>query len=276
MDQIDTAQPSRSARDRGTADDGTDASGTPAGVFQRVAAFGIDFFLAVAAITVVGFAPGLVIPLDRFQLHPFIPGILALSALTYVLGSCSLLSNSYGRYAMGIRVVDVHDGQRPNVFQAMGRMLTVGLWPIELLMIASNDDGRRLGDRLAATRVIRYQAGKALLRRLLPGLMIAGACLVFFVVSGPIIAGRMDIVKAARVHVHSELGVESERYPGFVKIDLNHGEVAMRLADARVVRVQLEFRDAAWRSLRIDEISESDLGSGFSVRTPGGGWHFGG
>jgi uncharacterized RDD family membrane protein YckC len=125
----------------------------PAGILRRGCAFLADLFLLVGALFTALGAVSFVSPLDS-PIGSGVLMVLGFGGLALFFASPAV-GISPGRALMGIRVVDRVSGERPSLAQAGTRSLTLGLWPIEIVVASASRDGRRLGDRLARTIAIR-------------------------------------------------------------------------------------------------------------------------
>lgn len=238
-------------------------SAESAGLFRRTMAFFLDM-IAIYPTLLIAFLPAVFFPVDRYYVWISVFGVVVmLPAMAYIFFGLAFLPNTYGRYAMGTRVVDIGTGARPGWSQVFVRSLTTGLWPIEGILIAVSPSRRRLGDRWADTRVIRYQPAAPMAKRLLPGLaMIAVSSSVYLMF--PLILGRMDISRAAVAHVR-QAGSEPVGAPGQVEIVNDTGTVTLRLQGGRYVRVHLASESGQWKAERVESIPREELGGGFMI-----------
>jgi len=75
---------------------------------------------------------------------------------------------SIGKWIMGIMVRDDKDSNStPSFGRLFLRNLLLVIWPIEFVIMASNDDKKRLGDKVAKTYVIKNPAKKSALAKVL-------------------------------------------------------------------------------------------------------------
>jgi uncharacterized RDD family membrane protein YckC len=240
------------------------------GLFRRALALLVDSFTTVTLALLILFLPGLFVPFDRslnWAVLLLFPLVLAFGAYTFI--GYVYLPNTYGRYLMGIRVLDERSGGRPSLSQALRRGLAAGFWPLEAALVALNERNKRLGDLWAHTVVAHYSPHNPLWKRLLPGLLVAiGAC-VFFVAGTPAINGRMEINRVAAQYVRQQLRTEPSGPANSVTIVNDSGTVTMRLRDGRSVRIHLVQVGETWNAKRVEEIGEGELGHGFSIQQGG-------
>ena len=230
-----------------------------AGLIRRGLAFWLDVFVAVLPLALALAFFGSLVPLDD-HLSAFaailIPGVIG--ALGYVFAGAGVFENTIGRYLVGVRVRDLKGG-RPSLRQAFARSLTLGLWPIEALMVAFGKQRRRLGDRLASTMVERYQPPRSPLSR--AGLALVVAVPGFLVMFGaaPLINARMSISRAAQAYVAEREGIELPT-PRTVRVVNDIGAVTFRVSDQRGLQLELERVGGNWTVLRASEIRPEQIG----------------
>jgi uncharacterized RDD family membrane protein YckC len=226
-----------------------------------------DGCIAIIPAACIPMLPGLVIPLDTSPGAVTTFGLpFVLAALAYLYIGYVLLPNSYGRYVMGIRVVDAVTGKRPRIGQGLKRAFTTGLWPVEAALIAFSETGQRLGDRWAKTLVVRYEPGTPAWKRAAPGVLAPVA--LFGVMWGitPAINNRMRIAGVAREHVRRELGLPDAGPARRVEIVDDQGTVTVEIAGGRGARVHLSRSGGEWTTRRLEMIRGSELGRGFSIQ----------
>jgi uncharacterized RDD family membrane protein YckC len=151
----------------------------PARVPSRALALGIDY--AVVAVLVVGLL--LVMTLAGAEVDPTLAGALVVVVLVGALVGYPLLwetltrGRTPGKMALGLRVV--RDDGAPIVFRhALVRalagffvdfvVLSAGTGVVGLVSSLLSDDGRRVGDLLAGTVVLRERVPRGAARRPLP------------------------------------------------------------------------------------------------------------
>lgn len=125
---------------------------------RRIAAFLIDHFVITFLIVTILFLffgkdlingdnPGQIIPILLFGL---IPGFI------FYFGKDSYQGISVGKWIMGIMV---RDEENPNKVPPLGRLflrnLFLIIWPIEFIILATNEQKKRLGDKVAKVIVLK-------------------------------------------------------------------------------------------------------------------------
>src|SRR5688572_7466905 len=106
------------------------------------------------------------------MLAVMIPGFLFYFAKDTVRGV------SAGKWIMGIMVRDAnHPNDIPSFIRLVTRNLFVIIWPIEFIVFASNQEKRRLGDKVASTMVVDNPDKPKRLPRVLA---LVGVGIVFF------------------------------------------------------------------------------------------------
>lgn len=238
----------------------------PAGLLRRGGALFLDVLVFIGPALPIAFLPGVFVPLDRdFVLVSLLAVPIALAGIVYLSCGAALLPNTCGRWAMGVRVVDHHTGARPGTGQAVARMLTIGLWPIEVVLMAVSPSRRRLGDRWARTSVVRVRPAASWRRRLLPGLgaMAALGCLHPLT---PLITARMDVSRAAVAFAGGEHGGTPAAVPLQAWVVNDSGTVTLRMDGGRHARVHLVRVQGQWTAERMEDIPRNAAGRGFSVR----------
>jgi len=150
---------------------------------RRIAAFAIDHFI-LSFIIVSGIflilGPGFI----EGNIAEFTSKILVsipLGLLIY-FGKDSFGGISIGKWIMGIMV---RDGRDITIVPSLGRLfvrnLFIVIWPVEFIVMASNEDKKRIGDRVAKTSVIKNPAKQAALPKVLTLLGFGIAFIVFVI-----------------------------------------------------------------------------------------------
>jgi hypothetical protein len=237
-------------------------------LLRRGTALAIDLYACVVIALSLAFVPGLFLPLDE---HLWVSTVVALPLIVlgvgYVFLGAAFLPNTYGRYVTAVRVRDQATGKRPGFGQGVARALTMGLWPVEAVMIV--DSGRRMGDRLAGTVVERYSPEGAWWKRAAPGLAVISGGVALLWGMSPLVAGRTLAAREARAYTQSRLGAQPAANPRYVSVRGDSGEVGLTLRDGRGVRVHLARSRGAWRAWQVEEVSSSALGRGLSIQQGG-------
>jgi hypothetical protein len=120
----------------------------------RLASIVIDQALMIFLCS-LAVAPGmfLVDDLSPFLSEPY--DYLALLGPTVYLCKDIVGGRSLGKCKLNLQVVNEQDGQAASPVRCVIRNVTLLIWPVELL-IAMLNPSRRLGDRLANTRLCRF------------------------------------------------------------------------------------------------------------------------
>lgn len=147
---------------------------------RRIAAFLIDHFIvSFLAISIIF----LIIGPDFIDKNDF--GLMKSSMIIvgipfFIVYFCKDLMNgiSLGRWIIGIMVRDENKSNEiPSKTRLIIRNLFLLIWPIELLVLAINDDKKRLGDKVVKTTVL-YNPNKAKKSYRIVSLLVIG--FVFF------------------------------------------------------------------------------------------------
>jgi len=132
-------------------------------IVLRIGAFIFDSII----ITIISLTP-LLINLDKVSdsvvdyLKCFSLSML-IAFLTFLIKDI-FFGRSLGKLLFGLRVRSADDTEMiPPVYQLILRNLLAFLWPVELIWMIADKDGRKLGDRMAGTKVIGY-SNKIILR----------------------------------------------------------------------------------------------------------------
>lgn len=123
------------------------------GLGRRSIAFVIDVMLMVCAALFLYSLVGLAVPMDNGVMAMILVPFL-LAGFVYVAGAPLLLTNSFGKYLLRIRVADEVGGGKPSAKQCLFRGLLLMLWPLEGLVVLVSKNKKRIGDRLAGTLVV--------------------------------------------------------------------------------------------------------------------------
>lgn len=125
---------------------------------RRIASFLIDHFvmtLLMVSIVFIALGPNF---LDENNPSKMMTTMLLAMIPGFVLyfAKDSLKGISVGKWIMGIMV---RDENNPNEIPSFGRLLLrnvfIIIWPIEFIVLAANDQKKRLGDKVAKTVVLK-------------------------------------------------------------------------------------------------------------------------
>ena len=238
-----------------------------AGLLPRLATFIIDGLVAAVPAMLISFLPGVLFPLDVYlwtSMVLLVPATVV--SLAYIFFGYAALPNTYGRYVVGVRVRSAATGAQPSYAQAFVRALTVGLWPIEGLLLLFSESKQRLGDRLAGTVVEWYAPEKVWWRRAVPGALGVGIGYGLLLLLTPVIMERMEISQAARDYAAQELPMRTRGTTKQITILNDTGQVALSFQDNQHMRVHLLRSRNRWQVRRVEPIAGEEVGGGFSVQ----------
>lgn len=148
---------------------------------RRIAAFIIDHFVMtflIVSIVFIALGPNFMdennpSKMMMTMLFVMIPGFILYFAKD------SLKGISVGKWIMGIMV---RDDNNPNEIPSFGRLflrnLFIIIWPVEFIVLATNDQKKRLGDNVAKTVVVKNPNKPSKLPRILA---LIGVGVTFFV-----------------------------------------------------------------------------------------------
>lgn len=148
---------------------------------RRIVAFLIDHFvMTFLMVSIVFIALGQNFMdnanMDNMQsilLCVMIPGFLLYFAKDSIHGI------SFGKWILGIMIKNDFDNETPTFIKLFIRNLLIVIWPIEFIVLAASSDKKRLGDKLAKTKVLKNpNKPKRLLR--ISALILLGACFFLF------------------------------------------------------------------------------------------------
>jgi uncharacterized RDD family membrane protein YckC len=101
-----------------------------------------------------------------------IPGLFIYTAKDTVKGI------SPGKWVMGIMVRDANDPTKvPNFGRLLVRNLLIFIWPVEMIILATNPERRRLGDQIGKTVVLNNPKKANKVARVIPVVLVAGILL---------------------------------------------------------------------------------------------------
>ena len=182
----------------------------PAGLVRRGTAFVIDLLITISISLLLIGVVGIVVPLDGP--HALIRTSFAVLAAFGYLLVAPVLANTVGKLAMRMKIIN-EQGGAPSLRQCFLRQLTIGMWPIEGLLIAFSKTKRRLGDRLAGTSVV-IDPGNTRSRffRLAGSALVVAAGFYLSMLGMGVAASRSGVVQAAKAALVAGLegGVEKE------------------------------------------------------------------
>lgn len=148
---------------------------------RRIAAFIIDHFVMtflMVSIVFIALGPNFMdennpSKMMTTMLFVMIPGFILYFAKD------SLKGISVGKWIMGIMVRDENDqNENPSFGRLFLRNLFIIIWPVEFIVLATNDQKKRLGDKVSKTVVVKNPNKPTKLPRILA---LIGVGVVFFV-----------------------------------------------------------------------------------------------
>ncbi|TDB65299.1 RDD family protein [Arundinibacter roseus] len=148
---------------------------------RRIAAFIIDHFVMtflMVSILFIALGPNFMdennpSKMMTTMLFVMIPGFILYFAKD------SLKGISVGKWIMGIMVRDENNqNETPSFGRLFLRNLFIVIWPVEFIVLATNDQKKRLGDKVAKTVVVKNPNKPAKLPRILA---LIGVGVTFFV-----------------------------------------------------------------------------------------------
>jgi uncharacterized RDD family membrane protein YckC len=148
---------------------------------RRIAAFLIDHFvMTFLMVSIVFFALGPdfmdndnMESLQSIMLWVMIPGLLL------YLSKDSISGISLGKWIMGIMIRNDLDNETPSFVKLFIRNLLIVFWPIEFIVLAASPDKKRLGDKIAKTKVLKNPHKAKRLPRITV-LILIGICFFLF------------------------------------------------------------------------------------------------
>ena len=236
------------------------------GFFRRVIARNVDLYLGVGSIGVCYSLLGLIIPLDKMSIVLTLGVLLPLMFIFffYFFLGVSKLDNTYGRYLMGIKVIDAQTNNRLSLLQAFKRDFFIFLWPIDVFALIFSKSKKRIGDNFAGTIVVVIPKVKWFMR-LIPGVVLGVFLYSFLYVSSPYVNDHMSISVSAKKYLGEQLGLEILAKPSRVQIHNNEGMVNLKLKSGENYSVQLINSPDGWKVNTVTRIPESFLGKGYSI-----------
>jgi len=148
---------------------------------RRIAAFTIDYFVMIfliISIVFIALGPNFMeennpSKMITTMLFVMIPGFILYFAKDILKGI------SVGKWIMGIMVRDENDqNEIPSFWRLFLRNLFIIIWPVEFIVLATNGQKKRLGDKVAKTVVVKNPNKPTKLPRILA---LIGVGVVFFV-----------------------------------------------------------------------------------------------
>ena len=148
---------------------------------RRIAAFAIDHFVMtflMVSIVFIALGPNF---MDENKMGKMTTTMLAVMLPGFLLYSAkdSIKGISVGKWIMGIMVRDENNqNEIPSFGRLLLRNLFIIIWPVEFIVLATNDQKKRLGDKVAKTVVLKNPNKPTKLPRFL---VLIGVGVTFFV-----------------------------------------------------------------------------------------------
>jgi len=235
---------------------------------RRFIARSIDLYLGIGIVIALHMLPGLIMPLDQYAVFLMLAVMLPLMLIFFFYffaGTCNS-KNTYGRYVVGIKVVDTQTGGKLSLGQAFKRDLLLFLWPIDFFILMFSKSKRRIGDHWARTKAVVVPSQTFWMKRIAPGLILG--VFLYIVIPGvaPFINDNMIIAQAAKNYLANKYGADQLTRPRRVEINNNAGKVNIKLKNGESYSVYLINDGKGWAVKEIQEIPEVFLGKGYAIR----------
>lgn len=187
---------------------------------RRIVAFFIDHFILTFLMVSVFFIalgpdfmneknPSKVMTTMLFSM---IPGLI----LYFVKDSFK--GSSVGKWIMGIMVRDENNqNETPSFGRLFSRNLFIVIWPIEFIVLAANDQKKRLGDRVAKTVVVKNPNKPTLLLRIsaLIGVGVMFFVFIYFIVGSTIKNSDAYKVAISEIEKNEQIITETGGIKGY-------------------------------------------------------------
>jgi len=236
------------------------------GFFRRVMATVIDNSILHWGFGSVAIIPGLFIPFDSISWVVILLFIVIylIFLVWYQLFGYITWPNTYGRYVMGIKVVDAESQQRPGYGQAFKRgFVFFFLWFVEAPIVLFSHSKRRIGDAWANTVVIVGDHQKKWFKRILPGILILAFVLFTDIILEPYAYNKMAITQVARdLLVKNRPDLSLEAFPSDVTMGGNQMVVTFPLENekGRYVSILLTRVPRGWKARGLKFIQKKYFG----------------
>ena len=180
---------------------------------RRIAAFLIDHFVItflIVTILFLFFGEGLINGDNPEQIIPIFFTILIPGFILY-FGKDSYQGMSLGKWIMGIRVYDEQNlNGVPSFSRLFLRNIFLIIWPIELIIMVTNEQKRRLGDKVAKAVVVKNPTKSSKVPRIMALISVAMLffLFVFFIVGSTM--KKSDAYKTAIAEIEKNEQLKSE------------------------------------------------------------------
>ena len=187
---------------------------------RRIAAFVIDHFVMtflMVSLFFIALAPNF---MDENKRSKMIIAMLAVMLLGFLLyfAKDSIKGISAGKWIMGIMVRDENNqNEIPSFGRLLLRNLFIIIWPVEFIVLAANDQKKRLGDKVARAVVFKNPNKPAKFPRILA---IISAGVIFFMFVFLLVGSAMknsDASKAAisEIEKNEQIIIETGGIKGY-------------------------------------------------------------
>lgn len=234
---------------------------------RRIVAFLIDHFVLTFLIVSIGFLTMGPDYLDQANTGKiaYLPLTMSFGFLLYFFKD-SIKGISVGKWAMGIMVRDENNPtQIPSIGRLFLRNVPFIIWPVEFIVLATSDQKKRLGDKIAKTVVLKNPNKPAKLPRIL---MLIGVAIAFFVLFIVLIGSAMknsDAYKTAvsEIEKSEEIRTQTGGIKGYgimptgnISVSNNEGQAQLEIkvlgnTNDMHVNVYLEKENGQWKVIEM-------------------------
>jgi uncharacterized RDD family membrane protein YckC len=187
---------------------------------RRIVAFFIDHFILtflMVSVFFIALSPDFMNEKNPSKvmttmLFSMIPGFILYFAKDSFKGS------SVGKWIMGIMVRDENNqNETPSFGRLFSRNLFIVIWPIEFIVLAANDQKKRLGDRVAKTVVVKNPNKPTLLLRIsaLIGVGVLFFVFIYFIVGSTIKNSDAYKVAISEIEKNEQIITETGGIKGY-------------------------------------------------------------
>lgn len=180
---------------------------------RRIAAFLIDHFvMTFIMISVVFLVMGPnFIDENNLNLLTTTMVVIMLPGFLLYFAKDSVKGISLGKWIMGIMV---RDANNQNLVPSFGRLLIRNLfiiiWPIEFIVLASSQEKKRLGDKIAKTIVVVVHNQSTILSRVLTFIGVGIAFFAFTFLTANTVMKNSDAYKVAIIEIEQNQEILNE------------------------------------------------------------------
>ncbi|WCM43309.1 RDD family protein [Flavobacterium sp. CBA20B-1] len=187
---------------------------------RRIAAFFIDHFIMTSLIVSLAFIALGSNFMEEDNPSKFIITLFSIliPGMFLYLSKDSIKGNSIGKWAMGIMI---RDERNPDIVPSYSKLLLRNLlliiWPVEFIVLATNNEKKRLGDKIANTIVVKNPNKPTKLPRILiiVGAAISFCVLLFFIVGNTMKNSAAYKVSVAEIEKNEQIISETGGIKGY-------------------------------------------------------------